>query len=174
MKVLVVGGGGREHALTWKISQSPLVEKIYAAPGNAGISQMAECVPIEVTNLLGIRDIAEENKIDLTVIGPEVPLADGIVDLFQKKGLTVFGPTAAAAELESSKVFAKTVMRTHGIPTASFRVFDAFEAAREHVMERPEPMVVKADGLAAGKGVIVCETRDEALKALEDMMMKKV
>ncbi len=174
MKILVVGGGGREHTLSWKISQSPIVETIYAAPGNAGISQVAECVPIEAESVVRLCDFAEDKKIDLTVVGPEAPLADGIVDLFQKKGLTVFGPNAAAAELESSKVFAKTVMRTHGIPTASFRVFDAFEAAKEHVMERPEPMVVKADGLAAGKGVIVCETREEAVEALEEMMMKKI
>lgn len=174
MKVLVIGSGGREHTLVWKISQSPLVEKVYAAPGNAGMSEIAECVPVEVRNLLELRDIAEENKIDLTVVGPEVPLCEGIVDLFHKKDLAVFGPNAAAAELESSKVFAKTIMRTHGIPTASFRVFDVFEAAKEHIMRRPEPMVVKADGLAAGKGVVVCETRDEAMKALESMMKEKI
>lgn len=174
MRVLVIGGGGREHTLAWKISRSPLVEKVYAAPGNAGICQVAECVPVEAANIVGLRDLAEEKRIDLTVVGPEAPLADGIVDLFQKKGLFIFGPDAAGAELEASKVFAKMIMRTHGIPTAAFRVFDAFEAAKDHVMERPEPMVVKADGLAAGKGVIVCETRDEAVRALDAIMKEKV
>jgi len=173
MKVLVVGSGGREHALAWKISQSPHVEKVYAAPGNAGISQVAECVPVSTEMVISLRDIAEEKQVDLTIVGPEAPLAEGIVDIFRKKGLRIFGPDSEAAELESSKVFAKTLMRTHGIPTAEFKVFDAFEAAKDHALHRPEPMVVKADGLAAGKGVIVCDTRDEAIKALELIMMEK-
>ncbi len=174
MNVFIIGNGGREHALAWKISKSPLVEKVYAAPGNAGISQVAECVDIEAGHLLGLRDFAEQNDIALTVVGPEAPLADGIVDLFRKKDLAIFGPTADAAELESSKVFAKTIMRTHGISTADFRVFEAYEAAREHVLARTAPMVVKADGLAAGKGVIVCETKEAAVTALEMMMKEKV
>jgi len=173
MKVLVVGGGGREHALVWKIAQSPLVDRIYAAPGNAGISEQAECVNIGQTDIGELLRFARKEGVDLTVVGPEAPLAAGIVDAFSSEGLTIFGPTSAAAEIESSKAFAKDLMRKYGVPTADHRVFTSYEGALEHVKEVGAPIVVKADGLAAGKGSIVAMTEKEAVDALDRVMRRR-
>ncbi len=173
MRVLVVGSGGREHTLVWKIAQSPLAEKVFCAPGNGGIQELAECVNISASDVPALADFAEKQKIDLTVVGPEAPLAEGITDEFIRRGLRIFGPTKAAAQVEASKVFAKGTMVKYGIPTADFVVFDAAEKALRHIRKRPAPMVVKADGLAAGKGVIVCRTRDDAEEAVRRIMLEK-
>jgi len=170
MKVLVVGGGGREHALVWKISQSPKVKKIYAAPGNAGIAGLAECASIKADDIPGLLAFAEAKAIDLTVVGPEGPLSMGIVDEFTKAGLRVFGPSRKAAELEASKRFSKDLMKKYHIPTAEYEVFTDKSAAAAYVHKKGAPIVVKADGLAAGKGVVVAETVEEALKALDLIM----
>ncbi|MCJ7507967.1 MAG: phosphoribosylamine--glycine ligase [candidate division Zixibacteria bacterium] len=174
MKVLVVGSGGREHALAWKLSQSPLVSKIYAAPGNGGISLLAECVDIAVDDLEKLADFAHKNNIDLTVVGPELPLVLGIVDLFQEKGLKIFGPTKKAAQIEGSKSFAKEFMRKYHIPTGSFRIFTNKEEAFDFVNSATYPLVIKADGLAAGKGVIVAEEKNSAKDAIEKIMVNKI
>ncbi len=171
MKVLVVGSGGREHALVWKISQSPLVDKIYCAPGNAGIGQMAECVAIKAEDLDGLLEFAVQNEIGLTVVGPEVPLTMGIVDKFQEKGLKIFGPSGRAAEIEGSKTFAKDLMAKYGIPTAKYGAFTDAAEAKAFLAEVGLPCVVKADGLAAGKGVLICETKEEAETAVEDILV---
>ena len=173
MKVLVVGGGGREHALVWKISQSPKVTKIYAAPGNAGIARLAECAPIKADDIQGLLAFARASAIDLTVVGPEGPLSMGIVDEFTKAGLRVFGPSRKAAELEASKRFSKDLMKKYHIPTAEYEVFTDKAAAAAYVRKKGAPIVVKADGLAAGKGVVVAETVDEAIKALDLIMTEK-
>lgn len=173
MKVLVVGGGGREHALVWKISQSPKVTKIYAAPGNAGIAGIAECAPIKAEDIPGLLSFARTKAIDLTVVGPEGPLSMGIVDEFTKAGLRIFGPSAKAAEIEASKRFSKDLMKKYHIPTAEYGVFTDKAAAAAYVRERGAPIVVKADGLAAGKGVVVAETVEEALRALDLIMTEK-
>jgi phosphoribosylamine--glycine ligase len=173
MKVLVVGSGGREHALVWKISQSPLVEKIYCAPGNGGISKLAECVDIKASDITALADFAEKEKIDLTVVGPEDPLVKGIVDVFMDRGLRIFGPSKKAAMIEGSKAFAKELMRKYGVPTADFAVFSDPEEAKKYVKEKGAPIVVKADGLAAGKGVIPARTLEEALEAIDLIMVKK-
>ena len=173
MKVLVVGGGGREHALVWKISQSPKVTKIYAAPGNAGIAGLAECAPIKSEDIPGLLAFAKSRAIDLTIVGPEGPLSMGIVDEFTKAGLRAFGPSRKAAELEASKRFSKDLMKKHHIPTAEYGVFTDKAAAAAYVREKGAPIVVKADGLAAGKGVVVAETVEEALKALDVIMTDK-
>lgn len=173
MRVLIVGGGGREHALAWKIGQSPKVDKIYCAPGNPGTAQVAENVDIPADNVDRLLEFALENKIDLTVVGPEQPLVLGIVDKFQEKKLRVFGPSALAAELEGSKVFCKDLMQKYGIPTGEYRVFEAPEAARDYVKTRKEKLVVKADGLAAGKGVLICTDGQEAAKAIQTIMQDK-
>jgi phosphoribosylamine--glycine ligase len=174
MKLLVVGGGGREHTLVWKLKQSPFVEKIYCAPGNAGIAQEAECVPYQPDDLKGLVDFAKREGIDLTVVGPEAPLVAGIRDAFEAAGLKLFGPHANAAIIEGSKVFAKQLMAKYGIPTADFRVFRNPQEAISYVRELDHPCVVKADGLAAGKGVIVCSSRQEAEEAVHLIMEKKV
>ena len=171
MKVLVVVSGGREHALVWKISQSPMVDKIYCAPGNAGIGQMAECVAIKAEDLDGLLDFAVQNEIGLTVVGPEVPLTMGIVDKFQEKGLKIFGPSGRAAEIEGSKTFAKDLMAKYGIPTAKYGAFTDAAEAKAFLAEVGLPCVVKADGLAAGKGVLICETKEEAETAVEDILV---
>ena len=171
MKVLVIGSGGREHALVWKISQSPLVDKIYCAPGNAGIGQLAECVAIKADDLDGLLDFALQQEIGLTVVGPEVPLTMGIVDKFQEKGLKIFGPSAKAAEIEGSKTFAKDLMAKYGIPTAKYGAFTDAAEAKAFLTEVGLPCVVKADGLAAGKGVLICETREEAETAIADILV---
>jgi phosphoribosylamine--glycine ligase len=173
MKILVVGSGGREHALVWKIHQSPRVEKIYCAPGNGGISQLAECVDIQVTDIKGLAQFAKKRKIDLTVVGPELPLTQGIVDHFQKKGLPIFGPDQKAAELEGSKGFAKELMTKYRIPTAEYRIFSDPAEAMRYVHDTKPPMVLKADGLAAGKGVLVCMSRGEAFDGVDQIMKKK-
>jgi len=170
MKILVVGGGGREHALAWKLKQSPAVTKLYVAPGNAGIAELAECVDISVSDIRPLADFAERHAIDLTVVGPELPLTMGIVDEFGRRGLRIFGPGREAAALEGSKVFAKRFMKRHGIPTGFHQEFDRPEDARRYIREVGAPIVVKADGLAAGKGAIVCRTVEEALDALALIM----
>ncbi len=173
MKILIVGSGGREHALVWKIAQSPKVTKIYAAPGNAGMAQLAECVPVKSEDVPGLLAFAKSKSIDLTIVGPEGPLSLGIVDEFTKAGLRAFGPSGKAAEIESSKKFSKDLMRKYHIPTAEYGVFTEKAAAEAYVREKGAPIVVKADGLAAGKGVVVAETMEEALKALDLIMTDK-
>lgn len=169
MKVLVVGSGGREHALCWKIAQRPDTE-VYVAPGNIGMVDVATLVNIKVDDIAGLVDFAKAEGIDLTVVGPELPLTLGIVDAFQKAGLACFGPNKAAAKLEGSKAFSKELMKKYGIPTAAFDTFTDVDKAKAFVDEIGVPCVVKADGLAAGKGVIICMTREEADKAIEDML----
>ena len=171
MKVLVIGGGGREHAIVDALSRSPQVEKIYCAPGNAGIARQAECVAIRETEVERLRDFAAAEGIGLTVVGPEVALAAGVVDCFKAAGLRIFGPTKAAARIESSKEFAKELMAKYDIPTAGFRAFTEYAAAREYVAGRPFPAVLKYDGLAAGKGVVIAQTMEEADAALKDMLL---
>lgn len=170
-KVLVLGGGGREHAIVHALSRSPQVEKIYAAPGNAGIAAMAECVALKETQVDELIAFARENAIDLTVVGPEAALAVGVVDAFRAAGLKIFGPTKAATQIESSKEFAKDLMKKYSIPTATYEVFDNYEAALEYVKKGTFPTVLKYDGLAAGKGVVIPETLEEADEALRDMLL---
>lgn len=173
MKILVIGSGGREHALVWKIKQSKKAEKIYCAPGNAGISRMADCVDIAVTDVKKMLKFAKKEKIDLTVVGPESSLVAGIVDTFEKNGLRIFGPTMKAAELEGSKVFSKEFLQKYNIPTASFKVFKNSDKAKKYIDSHGAPIVVKADGLAAGKGVIVAKTTAEAKQAVDLIMADK-
>jgi len=179
LKVLVIGGGGREHALVWKLAQSRQVSRLYCAPGNAGIAKLAECVPLAATDSEGLLDFAVENGIDLTVVGPEVPLIAGIVDLFEQRGLRIFGPAREPAQLEGSKAYAKGLMLRYGIPTAHFAVFTSFDGAsyylHSHFQAHPEaPLVVKADGEAAGKGVYICRTDEEAHQALRQIMQERI
>jgi len=174
MKVLVVGGGGREHTLVWKIGQSPLVEKIYCAPGNPGIAELAECVHIGADEIDALCYFAKAEQIDLTIVGPEVPLTMGIVDIFQAAGLEVFGPNKAAAQIEGSKKFSKDLMAKYNIPTAAYQSFTDHAAAVAYVRKTGAPIVVKADGLAAGKGVIVANTEEQAIEAIDDIMLDKV
>lgn len=171
MRILVIGGGGREHTLAWKLAMSPRVEKIYCIPGNPGISQIAECIDLNLADNQALVDFAINHHIDLTVVGPEMPLANGIVDAFDKQDLKIFGPTQAAAELEGSKAFAKELMKKYQIPTANFEVFTDAESAKDYIVKIGAPVVVKADGLAAGKGVVVAMSLDEALAAV-DMIMR--
>ena len=178
LKVLVVGGGGREHALVWKLAQSPQVSRLFAAPGNAGIARHAECLPLAATDIDGLLAFAEENAIDLTVVGPETPLIAGIVDAFEQKGLRIFGPAREPALLEGSKAYAKGLMLRSGIPTAAYALFSSYEAALYYVRSQFEaapgqPLVVKADGEAAGKGVVICHTQEEAEAALSLMMQER-
>ncbi len=170
-KVLVVGGGGREHAIVDALSRSEKVEKIFCAPGNAGIAEQAECLDIKADDVENLVKFAAENGIDMTVVGPEAALAAGISDEFQKKGLKIFGPTRKAARIESSKEFAKKIMEKYHIPTGGYRSFTDFNEALEYVKSRPLPAVIKYDGLAAGKGVVVAETYEEAEMALSDMLL---
>ncbi|MGR3301014.1 MAG: phosphoribosylamine--glycine ligase [Candidatus Scalindua sp.] len=174
MKVLVIGGGGREHSLVWKIAQSPQVSKIFCAPGNPGISDLAECIDITADQTDLLYEFAVKEEIGLTVVGPEAPLVDGIVDVFSKHSLKVFGPNQKAAILEDSKVFSKLLLKKHGIPTADFKCFDDHSQARHYVLSRGAPIVVKADGLSKGKGVFVCKTNDEALQAIDSIMKDRV
>lgn len=174
MKVLVVGSGGREHALVWKIAQSKRVREIYAAPGNGGIASLARLVDIKADDINGLRNFAMREKIDLTVVGPEGPLVKGIVDEFEKLKLRIFGANRYAAQLEGSKVFAKLLMRELGVPTADFEVFDDKDKALSYLKSKSTPIVIKADGLAAGKGVFVCSKRAEAEDALEKIMANKL
>lgn len=175
MKVLVVGQGGREHVLAWKLRRSPRVGQVFVAPGNAGTAEDATNVDILATDVAAVVKFAVQEKVGLTVIGPEAPLVAGLADALRKQGLLVFGPDRSAAELEGSKTFSKQFMRQHGVPTAEFRTFDAARDAFAYVEERPEtPLVVKADGLAAGKGVFVCSTKAEALEAIREVAVKRV
>ena len=176
MKVLVVGGGGREHALAWKLRQSPLVSELYAAPGNAGIAAIADCLPIDASSIVELCDFAEKIRVDLTVVGPEIPLTLGIVDEFEKRGLKIFGASKAAAEIESSKVFAKEFMGRHGIPTAPFAGCGSYEEAVAALKKRKKtdyPVVLKADGLAAGKGVVISESLADGEGALAEIMKRR-
>lgn len=172
MRILLIGGGGREHALAWKLVQSPKVEKLYAAPGNPGMALLkkCECINLNVEDLEGVADYAEEKSIDLTVVGPEAPLVAGLADVFKRRGLPVFGPSKAAAQLEGSKAFSKELMAKYDIPTAFFKICEDIDTAKAYVEEKGAPIVVKADGLAAGKGVVVAMTKDEALAAIDEMM----
>jgi phosphoribosylamine--glycine ligase len=172
MKVLVIGSGGREHALVWKIGQSPLVEKIYCAPGNAGISEFAENIDIEPTDIEGLAEFASKNSIALTVVGPEMPLTLGIVNEFEKRGLRIFGPCKEAAEIEGSKVFAKYMMKKYKIPTARYESFNSPDEAKRYILSL-QPVVIKADGLAAGKGVVICQTKEEAVRTIDSIMVEK-
>jgi phosphoribosylamine---glycine ligase len=174
MKVLVIGSGGREHALIWKLSKSSLVEKIYCAPSNAGINMIAEPVNIKADDIKSLAKFASENDIGLTVVGPENPLSKGIVDIFQQNGLIIFGPSERAARIEASKVFSKNFMKKHGIPTAEFETADNFKEAKKKVASHGYPVVIKADGLAAGKGVFVCNKKDEADEALKKIFIDKI
>ena len=174
MKILVIGSGGREHALVWKINQSPKVSKIYCAPGNAGISQLAQCIDIGPDKITALADFAQDKKIDLTVVGPELSLSMGIVDKFTKRGLKIFGPTKTATEIESSKVFSKYMMKKYLIPTANYSTFTDAKEAMVYIGKRPFPLVLKADGLAAGKGVFIVRDADEAKAALDSLMNEKI
>ena len=173
MKILVIGGGGREHTLVWKIAQSPKVKQIYCAPGNAGIADWATCLPIDAEDIQPLVTFAKEEKIDLTIVGPEGPLAKGIVDRFQNEGLNIFGATQKAARIESSKSFAKNLMLKYGIPTAIGQTFTSYKKAEHYIRKTGAPIVVKADGLAAGKGVIVCDTEAKAIAALKQIMITR-
>lgn len=173
MKVLVVGSGGREHTICWKLAQSPRVDKIYCAPGNAGIGEIAELVPIGAMELDKLVDFAKENAIDLTVIGMDDPLVAGVVDKFEAAGLRVFGPRANAAIIEGSKAFSKELMKNYNIPTAAYETFDNYDKAAEYVKAGGFPVVLKADGLALGKGVLICNTLNEALEGLNTLMVDK-
>lgn len=175
MKVLVVGGGGREHAIIWKLAQSPKVSKIFAAPGNGGISGLAECVPIKVMDIEGIICFAKQNKIDLTVVAPDDPLVAGMVDALQQHGLRAFGPTKAAAIIEGSKVYSKQLMDKYNIPTAKSKVFDKADDVLSYIKdENKYPTVIKAEGLALGKGVIIAQSYEEAQKAVHEIMVEKI
>src|SRR5215468_9619675 len=174
MRVLVVGGGGREHALAWKLAQSPRVEALWCAPGNGGIAEVATCVPIAVDDVKGLARFAREHEIDLTVVGPELPLTLGLVDRFAQDGLRAFGPTAAAAQVEGSKVFAKELLRQLRVPTAFFGAFADPDEAGRYIDEVGAPVVVKADGLAAGKGVFLCPTVAEAKEAVQQVMRQRL
>ncbi len=174
MRVLVIGSGGREHALVWKIAQSKLVDKIFCAPGNGGISEIAECIDIKADDIKGLLDFARKEKIDFTVVGPEAPLSQGIVDEFKNYKLKIFGSNKKAAQLEASKVFAKELMLKYNVPTAKCQIFDNADAARKYIEKIGAPCVVKADGLAQGKGVIVAASVDEAKQAVTAMMQEKI
>lgn len=174
MKVLIIGSGGREHALVWKLAQSKNVEKLFCAPGNAGIAAEAECVEIGADDGARLLEFARKEKIGLTVVGPEAPLAAGIVDEFRKNRLKIFGPNKKAAQLEASKVFAKEIMAKYKVPTARFKIFDAPAPAKKYIEQAGAPCVVKADGLAQGKGVVVAKTVEEAKEAVTAMMEKKI
>ena len=175
MKVLVIGSGGREHAICGKLKESPLVDKLYCAPGNAGIAEIAEIVPIKAMELDKITAYAKENAIDLVFVAPDDPLAAGLVDMLEAEGVKAFGPRKNAAIIEGSKAFSKEFMKRHGIPTAGYATFGEYAGAREYIEKAEDfPIVLKADGLALGKGVIICPDRDSAFKALDDMMLSKV
>ncbi len=174
MKILVIGGGGREHALVWKFKSDNTKHKIFCAPGNPGIKALAECVTIQANKIQELADFAETNRIDLTVVGPEDPLSLGIVDVFEKRNLSIFGPNLESARLEGSKAYAKKVMERFNVPTASYLEHDDYQQALNYVNEIGTPIVIKADGLAAGKGVTVAETIEQAEAALKAAMLDKV
>ena len=170
MNILILGSGGREHALLWKLAQSPEATKLYAVPGNPGMAELAECVAGSIEDNAAVVKLAQEKKIDLVVVGPEVPLTNGVVDALRAAGIKAFGPTKAAAELEGSKSFSKDIMKKYGIPTAKYEVFTDADVARAYIKKEGAPIVIKADGLAAGKGVIVAETKEQALDAVHEIM----
>lgn len=174
MKILIVGSGGREHALAWKVRQSPLVDTLFCAPGNAGTAQIGMNVPIQAEDIEGLVDFAQREHIDLTIVGPEAPLVQGIVDTFQHRGLRIFGPTKQAAAIEGSKGYAKSLMQRYGIPTASSVEYKTPAEAKEYLQQCKFPVVVKADGLAAGKGVIICKDKAEAMRAVEQIMVERI
>lgn len=173
MRILIIGSGGREHALAWRLAQSPRVQTVYVAPGNGGTALTPKLQNVPITDLTQLADFAQEQDINLTLVGPEAPLAAGVVDLFQARALPIFGPTQAAAQLESSKDFAKQFMVRHGIPTAAYQTFTDAQAAHDYVNQHGAPIVVKADGLAAGKGVVVAQTAEEAHAAIDSMLAGK-
>ena len=173
MKVLVVGSGGREHAICWKLSKSPKVDKIYCAPGNAGIAELAECVDIKAMEFDKLVAFAKENSIDLTVIGMDDPLVGGVVDVFEAEGLRVFGPRKNAAILEGSKAFSKDLMKKYNIPTAAYETFTSAKEAKKYLETAEYPIVLKADGLALGKGVLICENKEDALAGVDELMLDK-
>ena len=173
MKILIVGSGGREHAIAYACSKSPKVDKIYCAPGNAGISELAECVPISAMEFDRLADFAAEKEIDLTVIGMDAPLVGGIVDLFEARGLRVFGPRKNAAILEGSKAFSKDLMKKYNIPTAAYETFTSADDAKKYLETSEYPIVLKADGLALGKGVLICNTKEEAMAGVDELMLDK-
>ena len=173
MKILVIGGGGREHAICWKLSNESNVEKIYCAPGNAGISSIAECINIGDSDIESLLKFAKENKIDLTIVGPEIPLVAGIVDVFEKEGLKIFGPNKKCAQLEGSKAFSKDFMIRHNLPTAKYKEYTDLDEAISEIDSFGYPVVIKADGLAAGKGVVIPENREDAITTLKEMMSDK-
>ena len=173
MKVLLVGSGGREHAIVWKLKQSPKIDKIYCAPGNAGIAQDAQCVPIGAMEIDKLVSFAKEEGIDFTIIGMDDPLVAGVVDAFEAEGLKVFDPRKNAAIIEGSKAFSKDLMKKYGIPTAKYETFDSYDAAKEYVSKQEMPIVIKADGLALGKGVLICQSLQEAYDALDEIMVDK-
>jgi len=170
LKILVIGSGGREHCIVWKLLQSKKIEKIYCAPGNAGIATQAECLNIPVEDISGLLQVARDKKIDLTIVGPELPLSMGVVNLFEKNNLPIFGPTQEAAEIESSKVFAKNIMNKYQIPTARYRAFKDYKLAQSYLQKQSFPLVIKADGLAAGKGVFIVQDLSQAEKAISYIM----
>ena len=172
LNILVVGSGAREHALAWKLAQSPRAARLFCAPGNAGIAQHAKCVPVSVGDLEALADFAQQERIDLTVVGPELPLAAGLVDLFQQRGLKAFGPTRRAALLESSKVWSKDFFSNHDLPTGCFATFDRADDAIDYLETQEFPLAVKADGLAAGKGVTIAHTREEAEEAIRESLVR--
>ncbi|MCH4889921.1 phosphoribosylamine--glycine ligase [Acidaminobacter sp. JC074] len=174
MKILVIGSGAREHAIVWKLKQSPRVKEIFAAPGNAGIKDLARCVSIAADDLEALVDFAKKEAIDLTVVGPEVPLVLGVVDVFQEAGLKIFGPNKQGAMFEGSKAYSKAFMENHHIPTAKYKEFTNLDSAKEYVDMFGFPLVIKADGLAAGKGVVICENHEDAMDTLDKMMQDKV
>ena len=175
MNVLIVGSGGREHAIAWKIAQSDQINKIFCAPGNAGMSQIAENIDIGVNQIDELISFAPNNSVDLTIVGPEDPLVNGIVDQFSAAGLKIFGPKKIAAQLEGSKTFSKNLMRDYNIPTAEYEVFTSFEKARKYLVDKNTyPIVLKASGLAAGKGVLICQNEQEAMNGLDDILQKRV
>ncbi|MDR2593679.1 MAG: phosphoribosylamine--glycine ligase, partial [Fibromonadaceae bacterium] len=173
MKILLIGSGGREHAIALSLKKSPLCTELVCAPGNPGMANLGKCLPVDVANPKAIAEIAKNEKADFTVIGPEIPLVAGVVDEFKKQGMQIFGPTAAAAQLEGSKAFSKEFMKRHKIPTAAYETFTDLQKAKNYLKEHPAPIVVKASGLAAGKGAIVCTSDEEALNAVEEMLGEK-
>lgn len=174
MKILVIGNGGREHAIAWKMALSPIVDKIYCAPGNGGTHLENKCVNVNLDTIDELLTFAKEENVDLTFVGPEAKLVEGIVDVFKENGLKIFGPSKAAAELEGSKAFAKEFMKKYGVKTAAYEVFDRVEEALDYTEKCPYPIVIKADGLAAGKGVVICATAEEAQNTLKDFMVNDV
>ncbi len=174
MKVLVIGGGGREHTLVWKVAQSPKVKKIYCAPGNAGIAEYAECISIKADDIEQLASFSHHKNIDLTIVGPEIPLTLGIVDEFESKGLRICGPDKSASVIEGSKIFSKDLLKKYNIPTAPYATFNSPDEAMSYLKEKGTPAVIKADGLAAGKGVIPAQSMDKAEEAIDNILTKKI